>query len=137
MKIVFIGLTVSSSWGNGHATTYRGLLKGLGSMGHEVYFLEHDKPWYSSNRNFSSAKEYQLEFYGSVEELKTKFGPLVGSADLVVVGSYVPEGVVVSRWVLDISEGVTAFYDIDTPITLQKLDNGDEEYISGSLISAF
>ena len=137
MKIVFIGLTVSSSWGNGHATTYRGLLKGLGSMGHEVYFLEHDKPWYSSNRDFSSAKEYQLEFYGSVEELKTKFGPLVGSADLVVVGSYVPEGVVVSRWVLDISEGVTAFYDIDTPITLQKLDSGDEEYISGSLMSAF
>lgn len=137
MKIVFIGLTVSSSWGNGHATTYRGLLKELSAMGHEVYFLEHDKPWYSSNRDFSSSKEYRLEFYGSVEELKATFGSLVSSADLVVVGSYVPEGVMVSRWVLDISEGVTAFYDIDTPITLQKLDNGDEEYISKSLLSAF
>src|SRR5690554_4712427 len=114
MKIVFIGLTVSSSWGNGHATTYRGLLKELRALGHEVYFLEHDKPWYSSNRDFSSSKEYQLEFYESVEELKARFGALVGSADMVVVGSYVPEGVLVSEWVLDTAEGVTAFYDIDT-----------------------
>lgn len=137
MKIVFIGLTISSSWGNGHATTYRGLLKELGMMGHEVYFLEHDKPWYSNNRDLGLPQEYQLKFYTSLEELKAKFESLVQSAQMVIVGSYVPQGVDVGRWVLDTATGVTAFYDIDTPVTLDKLDKGDEEYISKELISEF
>jgi len=137
MKIVFIGLTVSSSWGNGHATTYRGLLKELGSMGHEVHFLEHDKPWYSNNRDLGEAQEYTLEFYHSIGELKTHFGPLVQAAHLVIVGSYVPQGVEVIQWVLETASGVTAFYDIDTPVTLDKLDRGDEEYLSKELISEF
>lgn len=137
MKIVFIGLTISSSWGNGHATTYRGLLKELGSMGHDVFFLEHDKPWYSNNRDLDLPKEYQLKFYTTVDELKAEFESLVQSAQLVIVGSYVPEGVDVSQWVLNTANGVTAFYDIDTPVTLDKLDKGDEEYISKELISEF
>src|SRR5690606_24461753 len=110
MQIVFIGLTISSSWGNGHATTYRSLLKALGSLGHEVYFLEHDKPWYSTNRDFDQAELYQLEFYSSLEELRLKFEEIVQSADMVIVGSYVPEGVEVSQWVFEIARGVTAFY---------------------------
>lgn len=137
MKIVFIGLTISSSWGNGHATTYRGLLKELGSMGHEVHFLEHDKPWYSNNRDLGLPQEYQLKFYTSLEELQTNYEGLVQSAQMVIVGSYVPQGVAVSKWVLQTASGVTAFYDIDTPVTLDKLDKGDEEYISKELIPEF
>lgn len=137
MKIVFIGLTISSSWGNGHATTYRGLLKELGFMGHEVHFLEHDKPWYSNNRDLGLPQEYQLKFYTSVEQLQTDYKTLVESAQMVIVGSYVPQGVEVSRWVLRTASGVTAFYDIDTPVTLDKLDKGDEEYLSKELIPEF
>ncbi|MEX2594632.1 MAG: glycosyltransferase [Anditalea sp.] len=137
MKIVFIGLTISSSWGNGHATTYRGLLKELGLMGHDIYFLEHDKPWYSTNRDFDQSDDYQLEFYRSKEELQKKFESLVKSANMVIVGSYVPEGVEVSQWVLTTAKGITAFYDIDTPVTLQQLDEGKQEYISKSLIPDF
>jgi spore maturation protein CgeB len=137
MKIVFIGLTISSSWGNGHATTYRGLLRELSLMGHEIYFLEHDKPWYSTHRDFNYSDDYKLELYLSQKELHHKFESLVQSADMVVVGSYIPEGVEVSQWVLSIAKGITAFYDIDTPVTLQLLDEGKEEYISKSLIPDF
>src|SRR5690606_11413431 len=137
MKIIFIGLTVSSSWGNGHATTYRGLLRELTLMGHDITFLEHDKPWYSKNRDFEKAEDFQLEFYNTVGDLKQKYEGLIESADMVVVGSYVPEGVEVSEWILKRAKGVTAFYDIDTPVTLQKLDQGKEEYLSKSLISQF
>jgi len=137
MKIIFIGLTVSSSWGNGHATTYRGLLKELGSMGHEVCFLEHNKPWYSNNRDLGSPKEYALEFYQNLEELKMKFRSFVQTAHLVIVGSYVPQGMEVIQWVFETANGVTAFYDIDTPVTLDKLDRGEEEYISKRLIPGF
>lgn len=137
MKIIFIGLTVSSSWGNGHATTYRGLLRELTLMGHDITFLEHDKPWYRKNRDFEKTEDFQLAFYKTVRDLKQKFEGLIGSADMVVVGSYVPEGVEVSEWILKCAEGVTAFYDIDTPVTLQKLDQGNEEYLSKSLIPQF
>src|SRR5690606_11285824 len=110
MKIIFIGLTISSSWGNGHATTYRGLLRELGAMGHEVYFLEPDKPWYRNTRDFDQSEDYQLEFYETTGDLKSNFKSLVQLGDLVIVGSFVPEGVEVCRWVLETSQGMTAFY---------------------------
>jgi spore maturation protein CgeB len=137
MNIVFIGLTISSSWGNGHATTYRGLLRELGAMGHEVTFFEHDKPWYRNNRDFDQSEHYQLVFYNSRNELEEKYYDQIQSAHFVIVGSYVPEGVDVSRWVLQTAEGITAFYDIDTPITLQNLDEGKNEYIDRSLVKDF
>lgn len=137
MQIVFIGLTISSSWGNGHATTYRGLLRELTAQGHEVYFLEHDKPWYSDNRDFDQSEHYHLRFYDSVDMLQEQFGSLVKTAEMVIVGSYVPEGVRVGHWVQDTANGVTAFYDIDTPVTLTKLDKGDEEYLTKALIPGF
>jgi spore maturation protein CgeB len=137
MKIVFIGLTVSSSWGNGHATTYRGLIKELCYLKHEVTFLEHDKPWYKNNRDLSTSSDFNLYFYPSVDNLKQHYAKVVQEADLVIVGSYVPEGVNVIRWVFQEVKGVVAFYDIDTPVTLEKLDGGDFEYLSKELIPNF
>src|SRR5215212_1691308 len=93
--IVIIGLTITSSWGNGHATTYRGLVRELTRRGHKVLFLEHDKPWYASNRDLPNPPFGRTELYGSVEQLKTRFAADVRSADLVIVGSYVPHGVAV------------------------------------------
>ena len=51
MNIVIIGLSITSSWGNGHATTYRSLIKGLRKRGHKVHFLERDVPWYANQRD--------------------------------------------------------------------------------------
>lgn len=137
MRIVFIGLTVSSSWGNGHATTYRALLKALKKMGHEVHFLERDKPWYRNTRDFSHSEDYQLSFYDNLPELKREYCELINHADMVIVGSYVPEGPQVCEWVLQAAHGVKAFYDIDTPVTLDKLAENDYGYISPSLIPGF
>jgi spore maturation protein CgeB len=61
----------------------------------------------------------------------------VRDADLVVVGSYVPDGVAVGHWVADTARGATAFYDIDTPVTLAKLDRNDFEYLEPALIPRF
>ena len=137
MKIVIIGLSITSSWGNGHATTYRGLMRELVARGHEVAFLEHDKPWYASHRDLPHPPYGQTHLYASVEDLQTRFGGAVRTADAVIVGSYVPEGVAVGEWVTERAEGVTAFYDIDTPVTLAKLAAGDEEYLSPDLIADY
>jgi spore maturation protein CgeB len=56
---------------------------------------------------------------------------------VVIVGSYVPEGVRVIEWVQDVAEGRVAFYDIDTPVTLAKLERSDFEYLHPELIPGF
>jgi nucleoside-diphosphate-sugar epimerase/spore maturation protein CgeB len=136
MKLVVLGLSLSSSWGNGHATTFRALLKAFAELGHEILFLERDVPWYRNNRDIADPDYCRLEFYGSIEELG-HWRKQIADADAVIVGSYVPEGVAVGRYVQRTARGVAAFYDIDTPVTLAKLERGDFEYLSPEIISGY
>lgn len=136
MKIVVLGLSITSSWGNGHATTYRGLLRELARRGHDVLFLERDAPWYVENRDLPHPPYCQLELYNSIRELKS-FIETISEADAVIIGSYVPEGTEAAEWVLKNAEGVVAFYDIDTPVTLSKLASGECNYLSRELIPEF
>lgn len=134
---VFLGLSITSTWGNGHATTYRGLLKELAKRGNKITFLERDVPWYAENREFDTQPYCSIGLYSTVDELKDRFTSVIATADAVVVGSYVPEGIAVGRWVNSIAKQVTAFYDIDTPVTLAKLKQGSCEYLSYDLIRRY
>ena len=136
-KIVILGLSITSSWGNGHATTYRGLVRALHQRGHNVLFLERDVPWYAANRDLAHPPYGTTQLYTSVAELQTEYAAAVRSADLVLVGSYVPEGVAVGSWVIQTAQSMTAFYDIDTPVTLAKLAAGDYEYLDPALIPLY
>ena len=136
MKLVVLGLSLSSSWGNGHATTYRALLAAFAARGHDILFLERDVPWYASQRDLADPAYCRLEYYADLADL-ARWREEIGQADAVIVGSYVPEGVTVSRQVQAWTDGTTAFYDIDTPVTLAKLDRGDFEYLSPDIIPGF
>jgi spore maturation protein CgeB len=136
LQIVVLGLSLSSSWGNGHATTFRALLKACSERGHDILFLERDVPWYAAHRDLENPSYCELAFYSSLEELR-QFRERIARADAVVVGSYVPDGVAVGRYVQSVAQGVTAFYDIDTPVTLAKLARGDYEYLSPELIPGY
>lgn len=135
--IVILGLSITSSWGNGHATTYRGLVRGLAARGHRVLFLERDAPWYAGNRDEPQPAGARTELYQSVDQLLAKYERQVATAGLVIVGSFVPDGVRVGEWVTSVARGVTAFYDIDTPVTLAQLAEGRHDYISPSLVSRY
>lgn len=137
LDIVILGLSITSSWGNGHATTYRGLVRELAKRGHRILFLERDAPWYADNRDLPKPPFGKTALYSSLEELKDRFASTIRVADLVIVGSYVPEGVEVGRWVTATAGGSTAFYDIDTPVTLAKLARGDYEYLRPELIPLY
>jgi spore maturation protein CgeB len=138
VKLVVLGLSLSSSWGNGHATTYRALLRAFAARGHQVLFLERDVPWYGgAHRDLERPDFCDLVLYRDVEELQRRWRGEVESADAVIVGSYVPEGVEVGRWAQKAARGAVAFYDIDTPVTLAKLAAGDEEYLSADLIPGY
>ncbi|WP_448187460.1 CgeB family protein [Azospirillum sp. sgz301742] len=137
LDVVVLGLSITSSWGNGHATTYRALLKGMAARGHRVLFLERDKPWYADNRDLPKPDFCKVALYGSLDELAERHAAAVRRADLVIVGSYVPDGVAVSAWAQSTAEGVTAFYDIDTPVTVARLERGDTEYLSAAIVPGF
>ena len=136
MRLVVLGLSLSSSWGNGHATTFRSLLKAFAARGHEVLFLERDVPWYANQRDLIDPDWCRLAFYRDLDELHRWTGE-IARADAVVVGSYVPDGVAVGQFVQRVATGTTAFYDIDTPVTLAKLQRGDFEYLRPDLIPDF
>lgn len=137
LRIVILGLSITSSWGNGHATTFRGLVRELDARGHDVLFLERDVPWYAENRDLPRPPYGRTELYDSLASLRARFHDEIRDADFVMVGSYVPDGAAVGEWATRTARGVTAFYDIDTPVTLARLERGDEEYLSEGLIPRY
>jgi len=136
LRIVVLGLSLSSSWGNGHATTYRALLKAMAERGHDILFLERNVPWYADHRDVTSPPYCRIAFYDSVSELRAYRKEVVG-ADAVIIGSYVPDGIDVIRWVLARAGGLTAFYDIDTPVTLAAIEAGECKYLKPDQIRHF
>jgi spore maturation protein CgeB len=133
LSIVFIGLSLSSSWGNGHATTYRSLIRGLDQFGHDVLFLEHTQPWYLEHRDVAAPDYCELRHYDDLGELSA-YRERIVAADAVIVGSYVPDGVEVLDLVSSWKPQLLCFYDIDTPVTLTRLAAGEPTYIEARQI---
>jgi spore maturation protein CgeB len=136
LDIVVFGLSITSAWGNGHATTYRALLRALAERGHSVRFFERDMPWYAKQRDLPNPPYARTVLYSSLEQLQERLGGEL-RADLVMIGSYVPEGARLAEWALPRATGLTAFYDIDTPVTVANLDNGECEYLTADLVPRF
>jgi spore maturation protein CgeB len=137
LRIVILGLSITSSWGNGHATTYRSLMRALCRRGHQVLFLECDKPWYREHRDLRRTRFGTARLYKDLAELNRRWRADIAEADLVILGSYVPDGIAVAKLVQETACGVIAFYDIDTPVTLALLAAGSCEYLEPRLIPGF
>lgn len=139
MKITFLGLTITSSWDNGHATTYRSLLQALHRRGHQVTFLEKDVESYSSHRDLHAAPWCDIILYDC---WRTKGRSLAlrhaRESDVVVIGSCFPDAIAASHALLDICSTPIFFYDLDTPVTLARLRScGLTDYLDGELIPFF
>lgn len=137
LDIVVLGLSLSSSWGNGHATTYRSLLRGLHVLGHQITFLERNVPWYAEHRDLREPSFCRLILYDEVEDLNSIHADRIRHADIVIIGSYVPEGASVIDKVAALATGSFCFYDIDTPITLAKLSSGGIDYLARRQVGLF
>jgi spore maturation protein CgeB len=130
MKLVIFGLTVSSSWGNGHATIWRGLCSALARQGHRVRFFERDVPYYANHRDLHHTNQFDILLYQSWDEVLPEARAAVRDADRAVVTSYCPDGRAASDLVLECATGMKLFYDLDTPVTLGRLRAGEDvEYI--------
>src|SRR5215471_6808741 len=130
MRLVVFGLTVSSSWGNGHATIWRGLCGALARQGHRIEFFERDVPYYALHRDLNSSDNYDLILYSSWEEIAARARGALKDADCAVVTSYCPDARAAADLVLEAPLAQRIFYDLDTPITLGRLRAGEEvEYL--------
>ena len=122
MHFQIFGLSISSSWGNGHATLWRGLLKAMARRGHSVTFYERDVPYYASTRDgWEPPKGVRLRLYESLADVRREAEEELRVADVAMCTSYCPDGAVVSRLVSDAPSAVRTFYDLDTPVTLDAL----------------
>lgn len=137
MKIVVLGLSLTSSWGNGHATTYRALLAALRQRKHRIMFFEKDEEWYASNRDLPSPEFCDLRLFSNWRSLLPSLRRELADSDLVVLGSFFPEGIRAAQEIANAPTPVKAFYDIDTPITLAKLRAGGAEYLRPEQVAIF
>jgi spore maturation protein CgeB len=124
VKLVIFGLTMSSSWGNGHATLWRGLSRALAARGHEIVFFEKDVPYYAAHRDLHELTDGKLELYASWDEVRARAERHVADADVAMVTSYCPDGIAATEVVLGSDAQAKVFYDLDTPVTLSAWRTG-------------
>jgi spore maturation protein CgeB len=137
MKLAIFGLTVSSSWGNGHATLWRGLCNALARHGHDVTFFERDVPYYANYRDLVWPESYKLILYPSWAEVNSLAKAAVSESDVAVVTSYCPDALAASALVFE-SKAVGVFYDLDTAVTLQTYRaHGAVDYIPSHGLADF
>ncbi|MBV9480622.1 MAG: glycosyltransferase [Acidobacteria bacterium] len=137
MKIVIFGLSITSSWGNGHATTFRALARGLRSRGHDIVFFEKNVEWYESNRDLPEPAFCRLHLYESWPEIVRGVRRELGNAQVAMIGSYFPDGPAAINEVFDSKVAVKTFYDIDTPITIANLRTGAADYLRPEQVRGF
>lgn len=125
MKLVIFGLTISSSWGNGHATLWRALCRGLAVLGHDVTFFERDVPYYAQARDAERPDGCDLRLYSEWDDVVTSARRALDEADVGMVTSYCPDGIPACDLVLNSRVQSKVFYDLDTPVTLSRLRGGE------------
>jgi len=137
MKLVIFGLTVSSSWGNGHATLWRGLCNALARQGHEITFFEKDMPYYADHRDLKQPELFELKLYPLWEDARGIAKAAVAGSDVAVVTSYCPDARLASDLVLN-SPTLKVFYDLDTAVTIESYRlRGAADYIPSYGLSDF
>ena len=138
MKIVIFGLSITSSWGNGHATTFRALARALHARGHRIVFFEKDVEWYASNRDLPEPAFCKVILFERWRDVLPTARKHLRDADVAMVGSYFPDGIDAIHEIADSNVGAKTFYDIDTPITVAGLRaEGRTTYLDARQIPLF
>jgi spore maturation protein CgeB len=126
MRVVVFGLTISSSWGNGHATLWRGLVRALARRGCSVVFFERDLPYYATNRDLCEIAGGKLVLYAAWPDVADRARREVASADVAIVTSYCPDAIAATQLISEAGAALRVFYDLDTPVTLSRIGGGED-----------
>jgi spore maturation protein CgeB len=124
VKLVVFGLTISTSWGNGHATLWRGLAAALARLGHSITFFERDLPFYAPHRDVFEVPGGQLRLYHDWEDALPQARGALAECDVAMVTSYCPDGIAAGELVASSRAPLKVFYDMDTPVTVERAQCG-------------
>jgi spore maturation protein CgeB len=128
MKLAFFGSSLVSAYWNGAATYYRGLLRALAGLGHEVTFFEPDAYERQQHRDMADPTWAKVVVYPPTRSGVQTALVQATSADVVIKCSGV--GVfdeLLEREVLRLSSGArrVGFCDVDAPATLQRMQQDE------------
>jgi len=138
MKVVILGLSITSAWGNGHATTFRALCRALHARKHSIVFFEKNVEWYENNRDMPQPPFCNVRIFEDWSAVIPEIKRELRDADVVMLGSYFPDGIAAAQLIAESGVAVKTFYDIDTPITVAKLrSEGETEYLRGDQVPIF
>ena len=139
MHFAIFGLTISSSWGNGHATLWRSLVKAMLRRGHRVTFFEQDVPYYANERDLHTLPAGgTLRLYHDLPSIESEARRLLDTVDVAICTSFCPDGPTACDWILRSQARIKAFYDLDTPVTLDALETGGKvAYLPPKGLAAF
>jgi len=136
VKIVVFGLSVSSSWGNGHAPLWRALIRALHADGHRVTFFERDVPYYSAHRDVTALEGGELVLYADWDAQQARRA--ADASDVAIVTSYCPDALLATATILESRAPLRCFYDLDTPVTLARLAAGESvDYVGSAGLGPF
>ena len=127
LKIAMLGSSLVSSYWNGAATYYRGIVRALAARGHQVTFLEPDAFERQSHRDMADPDWAEVVVYEATEAGVEGALAQAAQADVVVKASGV--GVFdawLEREILEIphrDQRTVIFWDVDAPATLERVQN--------------
>jgi spore maturation protein CgeB len=127
MRIVFFGSSLVSSYWNGAATYYRGLLKALAALGHEITFYEPDAYGRQQHRDIADPSWARVVVYPANDDgWRRSLDEAARHADLIAKAS----GVGVFDRELEVAvpetarpETIVVYWDVDAPATLDSIDS--------------
>ncbi len=124
MKIAFYGSSLLSSWWNGAATYYRGLLRDLAGRGYEITFYEPDAYERQQHRDMEPQPWARSVVYPATADGVRSVLEQAAAADIVVKASGV--GVFDDELIAGIVEharpgALKIFWDVDAAATLDEM----------------
>jgi spore maturation protein CgeB len=132
MKICFFGSSLVSSYWNGAATYYRGMLKEIAALGHDVTFFEPDAFERQAHRDIDDPDWAKVVVYAATPDgWRSSLEEAARSADMLVKASGV--GVFdreLENAVADIpSNAMRIYWDVDAPATLESVSDNPDHHL--------
>lgn len=124
MKIAFYGSSLLSSYWNGAATYYRGILRALAARGHDITFYEPDAFDRQQHRDIDPPDYARVVVYPATDDGLRGVLAQAGAADVVVKANGVGvfdrellEGIIAHAR----DDALTIFWDVDAAATLDEM----------------
>lgn len=138
MKICFFGSSLVSSYWNGAATYYRGMLKQIAALGHDVTFFEPDAFERQAHRDIDNPDWARVVVYpATADGWRGSLDAAARSADMLIKAS----GVGVFDQELETavaalpSRTMRIYWDVDAPATLEAMANDPEHHLRRAIPS--